>query len=62
MENTLYVVVKVGRKSHRKTKIQNNLGLEAAQRLVKSYPNSTRSIVVYYSHENYYGNNNRRNS
>ncbi len=45
---TLYKVVKIGRKSARKTIIRKNLSLEDAKILVNSYPDSSRSMVVFY--------------
>ncbi len=44
----LYKVVKVMRISNRRQILERNLTLEQAQRLVKSYPDSNRSMVVYY--------------
>ena len=43
----LYKVFKVGRKSLRRTIIRRNLTEAEAKRVVKSYPDSTRSMVVY---------------
>lgn len=42
-----FKVFKVGRKSNRKTIIEKNLTEEQARRLVKSFPNSNRSMVCY---------------
>jgi hypothetical protein len=42
-----YKVYKVFRKSARKQVIERGLTLEEAQRLVRSFPNSNRSMVVY---------------
>ena len=56
METTLktqkrYKVVKIMRISGRREVIRRNITeLETAQNIVKSYPNSTRSIVLYYSY------------
>lgn len=48
MDNQIkFKVVKVGRKSCRRTIIRRNLTESEAQRLVKSYPNSNRSMVIY---------------
>ncbi len=42
-----YKVFKVFRKSRRKRILEVNLTLSEAQRVVKSYPKSSRSMVVY---------------
>jgi len=42
-----YKVVKIMRKSGRRQIIEKNLTEAEAQRVVKRYPNSTRSMVVY---------------
>lgn len=43
----LYVVYKVFRVSQRKQILKINLSREEAQRVVNSYPNSSRSMVVF---------------
>jgi len=43
----MFKVYKVGRKSGRRSIIRKNLTEAEAQRLVKSYPDSNRSIVCY---------------
>jgi hypothetical protein len=43
----LYKVVKIGRKSLRRSILRCNLTEADAQRVVRSYPDSTRSMVVY---------------
>lgn len=46
-----YKVVKIMRISGRRQIIRRNITeLETAQSIVKSYPDSTRSMVVYYSY------------
>jgi hypothetical protein len=42
-----YKVFKVGRKSGRKSILARNLSEPEAQRLVKSFPDSNRSMVCY---------------
>ena len=42
-----YKVLKIGRKSGRRQVIRRYCSEEQAQTIVKSYPNSSRSIVVY---------------
>jgi len=42
-----YKVLKIGRKSGRRSVIRRNLSEGEAQTLVRSYPDSSRSIVVY---------------
>lgn len=42
-----YKVFKVGRKSGRRSIIRRNLTEAEAQQLVKSFPNSSRSMVCY---------------
>ena len=42
-----YKVVKIFRKSQRRQVIERGLTKEEAKTLVKSYPNSTRSMVVF---------------
>lgn len=42
-----FKVYKVGRKSNRKSIIARNLSESEAQRLVKTFPNSNRSMVCY---------------
>jgi hypothetical protein len=43
----LYKVYKVGRKSCRRTTLRINLTRSEAQRVVQSYPDSNRSMVVF---------------
>ena len=43
----LYKVVKVGRKSCRRTILRKNLTLEEAKMMVKSFPDNNRSMVVF---------------
>jgi hypothetical protein len=43
----LFKVYKVGRKSGRRSIIRRNLTESEAQRLVRSYPDSNRSMVCY---------------
>lgn len=46
-----YKVVKIFRVSGRRAVIKRNISdVEEARRIVNSYPNSTRSMVVYYSY------------
>lgn len=47
LEVQKYKVVKIGRKSNRRKILERGLTEEEAQRCVKRYPNSTRSMVVY---------------
>lgn len=42
-----FKVFKVGRKSGRRSIIRRNLTEAEAQQLVKSYPNSSRSMICY---------------
>jgi len=42
-----YKVVKVFRKSHRKQVLNRGLTREEAKRVVNSYPDSNRSMVVF---------------
>ena len=52
-----YKVVKVFRKSYRHKLLRKNLTLEEAKRVVKSYPNSNTSMVVFtkqFSASKYY--------
>lgn len=42
-----YKVVKIFRVSRRREVLQRNLSRDEAKRLVNSYPNSERSIVVF---------------
>lgn len=44
---TMYKVFKVGRKSGRRSIIRKYLTESEAQRLVKQYPDSSRSMVCY---------------
>lgn len=46
-KKTLFKVVKIGRISCRRSIIRKNLTEQEARQLVKSYPNSNRSMVVY---------------
>jgi hypothetical protein len=48
MEKQLYKVVKIMRVSKRRQVLERNLTEEKAQRVVDRYPNSSRSIVVYF--------------
>jgi len=48
LENKKYKVVKIFRKSGRRSILAKNITLEQAQRKVKSYPNSKTSMVVFY--------------
>lgn len=43
-----YKVVKIGRKSSRRTVLERNLTRDEAQRCVARYPDSSRSMVVYF--------------
>jgi len=43
-----YKVVKIFRVSRRHEIIEKNLTRQQAQRLVQSFPNSNRSMVVFY--------------
>ena len=43
-----YKVVRVYRNSDRKTLIEKNLTLDEAKRLVNSFPDSEKSMVVFY--------------
>jgi len=43
-----YKVVRVSRKSGRKTILEKNLTLDEAKRIVKSFPDSQKSMVVFY--------------
>lgn len=54
-----YKVVKIFRKSQRRQVIERGLTKEEAKTLVKSYPNSTRSMVVFdkqFTASKYYRN------
>lgn len=42
-----YKVVKIFRKSHRREVIERGLTRDEAKRLVNSFPNSSRSMVVF---------------
>ena len=48
METQFYKVVKIFRISQRRQILRRGLTLEEAKRVVNSYPNSTRSMVVFY--------------
>jgi len=43
-----YKVVKIGRKSGKRTVLHRDKTQEDAQRLTNSYPDSNRSMVVYF--------------
>jgi hypothetical protein len=43
-----YKVVKIFRKSRRRQVLCRNLNREEAMRMVQSFPNSNRSMVVFY--------------
>jgi len=47
MLETKYKVVRVYRESDRRQTIQKNLSREQAQALVKAFPNSPKSMVVF---------------
>lgn len=47
-KETMYKVVKLFRVSHRREVIERYLTETEAQRLVQSYPDSNRHMVVYY--------------
>lgn len=54
-----YKVIKIFRKSQRREVIERGLTKEEAKTLVKSYPNSTRSMVVFdkqFTASKYYRN------
>ena len=51
MAQELYNVVKVFRKSQRRLIIESSLTIEEAKRLVKSYPDSNTSMVVFTKKE-----------
>jgi hypothetical protein len=54
-----YKVIKIFRKSQRRQVIERGLTKEEAKTLVKSYPNSTRSMVVFdkqFTASKYYRN------
>ena len=42
-----YIVYKLFRKSGRKVILERNLTLDEAKRVVKSYPNSNTSMVIF---------------
>jgi hypothetical protein len=48
---TKYKVVKIGRISCRKTVLRKNLTRDEAVLMVKSFPSSSRSMVVFYAYE-----------
>jgi len=48
MKTETYKVVKIGRISRRRTILRKGLTEAEAQRVVQSYPNSNRSMVVYF--------------
>lgn len=43
-----YKVVKIFRVSRRRQLLKSNLTIEQAKEIVKSYPDSSRSMVVFY--------------
>ena len=43
-----YKVVKIFRVSRRKQLLKSNLTIEQAKEIVNSYPDSSRSMVVFY--------------
>lgn len=43
-----YKVVKIMRKSARRSVLQRNLTLEEAKTMVRSFPSSQKSMVVFY--------------
>jgi len=46
-QDVKFKVVKIGRKSGRRSILRRDLTENDARMVVKSYPNSTRSMVVY---------------
>ena len=50
---TFYKVMKVFRVSNRREILRRNLTLEEARRVVSSYADSSRSMVVFQSQANY---------
>jgi len=48
VDNEKYKVVKIFRVSRRRQVLERNLTREEAMRLVNSYPDSNRSMVVFY--------------
>jgi len=48
METQKYKVVKIMRVSNRRQVLERNLTEAEAQRVVARYPNSSRSMVVYF--------------
>jgi hypothetical protein len=48
MEKQLYKVVKIMRVSGRRQILERNLTESEAQRVVARFPNSSRSMVVYF--------------
>ena len=44
----MYKVVKIIRKTGNRKTLDKNLTLEQAKRLVQSFPNSQKSMVVFY--------------
>jgi len=46
----LYKVVKIGRISNRRQILHKHLTESEAQRVVRSYPDSSRSMVIYTRH------------
>jgi len=48
METQKYKVVKIMRVSNRRQVLERNLTEAEAQRVVSRYPNSSRSMVVYF--------------
>jgi len=45
-----YKVVKVMRKTGNKKTLEKNLTLDEAKRMVNSYPDSNKHMVVFYSY------------
>jgi hypothetical protein len=48
MEKQLFKVVKIMRVSNRRQVLERNLTEEEARRVVARFPNSSRSMVVYF--------------
>lgn len=47
VKTQMFKVYKVGRKSHRRSILRKNLTEAEARRMVKQYPDSSRSMVCY---------------
>ena len=43
-----YKVVKIMKSGNKKVRLENNLTLDEAKRLVTSFPDSKKSMVVFY--------------